>query len=107
VDCVSNKGFTLRFLPLFEQDLAAARDYIAYELKNPVAALRLVEETEQAIIKRLDDPLAYEAYRSSKDRKHPYYRIYVRNYTVFYVVIGNVMEVRRFSYSRRDLSKMI
>ncbi|GHV79520.1 hypothetical protein AGMMS49944_13110 [Spirochaetia bacterium] len=30
---------------------------------------------------------------------HKYYRIYVKNYTVFYVVIDDTMEVRRFMYT--------
>ena len=41
-----NKNFTLRYLPLFEQDLMAARNYIAQNLQNPIAALRLVEDAE-------------------------------------------------------------
>ena len=85
----------------------AARDYIAFDLKNPIAAMRLVEDTESAILKRLMNPLGFEAYHSQKDRKHPYYRIYIRNYTVFYVVIENVMEIRRFAYSKRNLTEFI
>jgi plasmid stabilization system protein ParE len=78
-----------------------------HALGNPAAALRLVSETEKAILERLDNPLGYEPYQSSKDRKHLCYRIYIRNYTVFYVVIGNVMEVRHFVYSRRDLPDLV
>jgi len=37
-----NKEYSLRYLPLFEHDLAAIRDYIAHVLKNPAAALRLM-----------------------------------------------------------------
>ena len=95
------------YLPLFEEDLAAAKNYIANTLKNPTAALRLIEETEKKILKRLDNPLAFEAYNSARNRSHPYYRIYVKNFTVFYVVIDNVMEVRRFIYNKRDLSNLI
>lgn len=102
-----DKGFRLSYLPLFEQDLAAVRDYIAFTLMNPTAALRLVEDTEQAILKRLKNPLGYQQYHSKRDREHPYYRILIRNYTVFYVVIGNVMEVRRFVYSKRDLQSIV
>ena len=101
------KEYKLRYLPMFEWDLAAARDYIAFDLENPIAAMRLVEDTEAAIHKRLKNPLGYEPYRSKKDREHPYYRIYIRNYTVFYVVIENVMEVRRFTYSKRNISEII
>lgn len=34
-------------------------------------------------------------------------RISVKNFTIFYVVIGDTMEVRRILYSRRDLTKHI
>jgi plasmid stabilization system protein ParE len=99
--------YRLRYLPLFEQDLAGAKDYIAITLQNPSAANRLVEETETAIQDRLLAPVSFKAYRSKKDRKYPYYRIHVKNYTVFYVVIDNTMEVRRFMYSRRDIDNLI
>lgn len=102
-----SKRNKLRYLPLFERDLAAARDYIAHVLQNPAAALRLVEETERAIMKRLESPLAFEQYHSVKEREHPYYRIRIKSYTVFYVVIDDVMEVRRFVYSRRNLDELI
>ena len=102
-----DKEYKLRYLPLFEHDLAAVRDYIAVTLMNPTAALRLVEDTEKAIHKRLKNPLAFKPYHSSKVRAHPYYRIHIRNYTVFYVVLGNVMEVRRFVYSKRDLPGVV
>ncbi len=99
--------YKLSYLPMFEEDLAAARDYIAYTLRNPIAALRLIEDTEAAILKRLDNPLGFEPYRSKIDRRHPYYRIHIRNFTVFYVVIEDVMEVRRFVYSKRNLPVIV
>ena len=99
--------YSIEYLPLFEQDLAAARNYIAQTLQNPTAATRLVDDTEKAILKRLNNPLVFPQYISVKDRKHPYYRINIRNYSVFYVVIGNVMEVRRFVYSKRNLKDII
>jgi len=104
---MDNQQYTLSILPLFEKDLQEARDYIAFDLQNSEAALKLIEDTEAAILKRLRNPLGFEPYHSKKDRKHPYYRIYIRNFTVFYVVIGNVMEVRRFVYSKRNLSEIV
>jgi len=102
-----DKNFKLEYLPIFEQDLSSVRDYIAKTLQNPTAALRLVNDTEKAIIRRSKNPLGYTPYHSAKDRKQPYYTIRIRKYTVFYVISGNVMEVRRFSYSRRNLSDII
>jgi plasmid stabilization system protein ParE len=102
-----DKKYKLRYLPVFEQDMTEVRDYISQKLQNPAAALRLVEDTERAILKRLNNPLSFEPYHSVRDRKQPYYRINVRNFTVFYVVIDNVMEVRRFVYSKRDLPNIV
>ena len=82
------KKLELRFLPLFEEDLSEIVDYIAHRLQNPSAAERLVDEVEQAIERRRDCAEAFEPFPTTKARRHPYYRIFVRNYTIFYVVIG-------------------
>jgi hypothetical protein len=47
-----------------------------------------------------------------RERKYPYYRIYVKNYIVFYVVIddeinGKIMEVRRLLYKRQDRDSIV
>lgn len=104
---MDGKRYELRMLPLFEEDLNEIVDYITFRLQNPIAAEHLVDDIEAAIRERLHCAEAFEPYRSAKERQYPYYRIQVRNFTIFYVVIGNVMEVRRILYSRRDLSKMI
>lgn len=104
---MENKKYQLCYLPLFEQDLMDATGYISNVLKNPDAAMRLVDDVERAILERLENPLSFESYRSSKKRPHPYYRIYVRNYVIYYVVIGDVMEVRRFMYGARDTDKYL
>lgn len=104
---MEDKKYTLRFLPLFEEDLNEIIDYICFEFKNPEAAKHLIEEVEKAIDKRLFNPKSFEPHYSVRERKYPYYKINVRNFTVFYVVIDDVMEVRRILYSRRDLTKLI
>lgn len=62
---------------------------------------------EKAIEERRSCAEAFEPYHSIKERRYPYYRIDVKNFTVFYVVIGDMMEVRRIVYSRRDMTKQI
>ena len=99
---MQKKRYRLRFLPLFEDDLNEIVDYIAGRLQNPQAA-----DVRLAIQERQECAEAFEAYPSTKERQYPYYRIYVRNYTIFYVVIGDVMEVRRILYSRRNLPEQI
>ena len=104
---MTDKKYKLRFLPLFEQDLNDTVDYISLKLKNPEAAQNLVNEVQAAIRKRQTCPESFEPYRSKKERKYPYYRIYVRNYTVYYVVIDDTMEVRRLLYQKRDREAQI
>ncbi|MCM1059883.1 MAG: type II toxin-antitoxin system RelE/ParE family toxin [Eubacterium sp.] len=99
--------YELSILPLFENDMLEAVTYITEVLNNPSAAERLIDETEKAIYKRLDSPLSFSPYKSKKSRKDVYYRIFVGNFTVFYVVKGNVMEVRRFIYSRRNIENIL
>ena len=102
-----NGNYDLSILPLFEEKLQEIVDYIAYRLKNPIAAEAFVDEVEKAIYDRLFAPEAFEPFPSKKKREHPYYAIPVKNYLIFYVVIGNTVEVRTIVYSRRDFTKMI
>lgn len=104
---MDTKRYKLRFLPLFEDDLNEMVDYIALRLKNPVAAVNLVDEVQRAIRERMSCAEAFEPYHSDRERRYPYYRIYVKNYIVFYVVIDDVMEVRRIVYNRRNLSEQV
>ena len=104
---MGNKVYKLSFLPLFENDLNEIVDYITFELKNPEAANRLVDAVEAALMKRLDNPIAFAPYQSMKERAHRYYRINVHNYCIFYVVIEDVMEVRRIIYKKRNIDNII
>ena len=96
------EAYTIEYLPLFDEELAAAVRYIAIDLANPDAAAKLVDDVESAITNRLFAPESFEPVRSEKDREHPYYRISVGNYIVLYCVIGKVVEVRRFVYAPSD-----
>lgn len=104
-------NYELRYLSLFYEDMMEKVSYIREKLQNPKAAEDLINDVEIAILKRLPVCESFEPYHSLKDREYPYYRIYVRNYIVFYVVIptGNkkTMEVRRFLYKRQDRDNLI
>ncbi len=104
---MNRKRYKLSFLPLFETDLMETTDYIANHLNNPEAALRLVDDIEIAINQRLEIPLAFAPYPTSKSRPYPYYRINVRNFSVFYVVIDDTMEVRRVLYAKRNIDNLL
>lgn len=78
---MDGKRYKLRYLPMFEEDLAGIIDYIALRLKNPIAAENLLDEVRAAIHERTACAEAFEPYHSERDRQYPYYRIYVKNYS--------------------------
>ena len=99
--------FILKFLPRFELDLNEILDYITFKLHNPESALKLVDKIEKAILARLECPLSFKRFQSNRRRKHPYYRIYVDSFVVYYEVIENIMEVRRVLYKSKKKKKII
>ena len=104
--------YSLRYLPLFYSDLEEHVMYIAEVLHNKEAANKLVNEIEKAILERLPNAESFEAYHSIKERKYLYYRIYVKNFTIYYVVIPaekekKIMEVRRILHNLQDRDKYI
>ena len=52
--------YELEYLPLFDEELSDAVRYIAQELRNPEAAMKLVDDVEQAIQDRLFAPESFE-----------------------------------------------
>ena len=106
-----NKEYKLRYLPIFYEDVNEKISYIRNELQNPSAANNLIDAVEDAILKRLPVCESFEPYHSSKEREYTYYRIYVKNYIVFYVVIDDgddkIMEVRRFLYNKQDRDNIV
>lgn len=99
--------YRLQYLPLFWDDLERAVFYVRDVLKNPEAAARLLDRTEAAILEHAKVPTMAQAYKTTRDRLLPYYWFAVGNYMVFYAVMGDAMEVRRFIYGARDLTKML
>ena len=96
-------NYTLRYLPIAKEDLATAINYILNEFQNPIAAENTLDRIEKAILQRLEDgPESFAIWPSTKEREYPYRRINVGNYTVWYVVIDNVMEIRRIQPARRN-----
>lgn len=99
--------YKLRYLPLFWGDLDSAVAYIANVLKNPIAADNLLDSVEAKILDYSKSPTIAPIYKTTCERPLPYYWFEVGNYMVFYVVIDDVMEMRRFLYGARDLTRML
>lgn len=104
---MASKQYKLQYLPLFWDDVSSAVLYISNVLQNETAALRLIDKLENEILKHLENPTAAVKYKTAKERSLPYYWFPVGNYMVFYVIDGDIMEVRRFVYGARDLTKVV
>ena len=107
-----SKKYRLSYLPLFYEDIDEKVTYIAETLKNPKAANDLLDKVESAIMERLPLAESFESYHSVRERRYSYYRIYVDNYIIYYVVINDdpndlIMEVRRFLYNGQNRSNMV
>ncbi|HBN55338.1 MAG TPA: plasmid stabilization protein [Lachnospiraceae bacterium] len=104
---MADTKYILRYLPIFYEELEETMIYIAEKLMNPQAANNLLDAVERAILGRLPHAESFEPYHSLKERKYPYYRIYVKNFVVYYVVIDDegsdkIMEVRRFLHNKQN-----
>lgn len=109
---MANTKYKLRYLPLFYKDLEEKIVYIAEELHNEKAANDLLDVVEAAILERQPVAESFEPYRSLREHCYPYYRIYVKNFVVYYVVIDDeeddkIMEVRRFLYNKQDIKRLL
>lgn len=101
------KKYKIKYLPLFYKDLNKIVDYIIYNLNNEIAANNFIDELEKEIEKRAYNPEAYEKHVSNIKRKYTYYKIYIKNYIVFYTIKENSLEIRRILYSKRNFKKLI
>ena len=91
-----------------QSQIVKIRDYIRYELNNPSAAEKFLDDTEEAIDSLSQFPYAHMVRPRSKlyfgNEKRQYF--YRDNYCLFYVVKEEEKTVRiiRVTYSRSDLS---
>lgn len=109
---MADTKYILRYLPLFYEDLEEKILYITLKLNNPQVVDDLLYAVETAILERLPPAEAFEPYHSAKEREYLYYRIYVKNFVIYYVVVddegdGKIMEVRRFLYNKQNHEKRI
>ena len=104
---MANNKYTIRYSSTYINQFNSILKYIVNNLKNKIAAENFYNEVIKEIEKRSENPEGYEKYISTRKRKNTYYRIYVKNYTIFYTVKENTMEVRRILYSRRNFDKLV
>jgi len=99
--------FEIKYLPSFQQELDFIVEYISVTLEAPRAALNLIDELETSIDNLKTFPHAHRLYRPIKPIKTQYRILTVKNYLVFYTVLGEIIEIHRIIYKKRNLSQLI
>lgn len=99
--------YTIKYSATYINQFNKILKYIANNLNNKIAAENFYNEVIKEIETRSYNPTSYEKYISIRERKNAYYRIYVKSYTIFYIVKDNTMEVRRILFSRRNFDKLV
>ncbi len=100
------KEYRVVYLQSFQDELDERILYIAEKERDVDRALEVMAAVEEAIEKRSFCAEAFEPIISRQDRIHPYYRIYVKGYIVYYVLYEqdgkNIMEIRNFRHERES-----
>ena len=104
---MANSKYTIKYSQTYIKQFNHILKYFVNTLKNKIAADDFYNEVIKEIEKRSKNPESYEKYVSIKKKKSTYYRIYIRNYTIFYTVKNNIMEVRRILYSKRNFNNLV
>jgi len=97
--------YSLRYLPVAEEDLISILDWIAKD--SPARALKFIDKLENKIGKLEQFPMMGRIPRHLKLRQYGYRVLIVEEYFVFYVVRKNKVEVHRVIRTSRDIDKMI
>lgn len=93
------------YLPIAENDLMEALDYLIRVLDAPKAAVDLLEEFDRTVQQIARFPYACELYRTDRPMKDEIRKVAIKNYALYYAVFPEHVELRRFLHGRRDRSK--
>ena len=104
---MAKNKYTIKYTDTFVKQFNNILRYFIYKLQNKIAAENFYDEVIKEIERRSEYPDIFEKYNSRRKRKNIYYRIYVRNYTIFYIVKDNVMEVRLILINKKNFDKLI
>ncbi len=93
------KKYKFEYLPIATKDLTEILEYI--ELDNPQAALRLLNELDSTISNLEIFPYMGIVPKDFRLERLGYRMLIVNSYLVFYIVLDDVIEIRRIIYGKR------
>jgi addiction module RelE/StbE family toxin len=92
-----------------ENDLREIATYISSQLNAPLAALNIIRELRKKISDLETNALIYPLVRDERLAAIGYRQLFVKNYTVFYIVNekDKSVDIDRLLYSRRDWRNLL
>ena len=99
--------YKIHYLPLALDDLKSITGYIAYKLESPQAAERFLSKINKEVLKLAENPFRCRLYASSEKLKYEYRILHINNYSLFYAVINDKVEIHRIIYSQRDILRIM
>ena len=97
----------VRYSQLAYEDLEKIGDYIAGELKNPLAARNTVNRIQDAIDRLTDFPESGAPLVTYYDAARGYRFLICGNYLAFYRMVDSIVYIDRILYGRRDYMKIL
>ncbi|WP_374016044.1 type II toxin-antitoxin system RelE/ParE family toxin [Paenibacillus thiaminolyticus] len=98
--------YKIRYLEQAQADLLEIVQYISEELSAPEVASNLVDKLDKAILTLEQFPFAGHVYYSNQILNDEYRMLVVNQYLIFYVILEDIVEIRRVIYGKRDHRKM-
>ena len=93
------KKYKIEYLPIASRDIIEILEYIKTD--NPQAALQLLNELDSNISNLESFPYIGVVLKDFRLNRLGYRMLIVDNYLVFYVVLDDVIEIRRIIYGKR------
>ncbi len=97
----------LIYLPLALEDLREITNYITNILKNPKAALALLDDLDSSILRLQQFPYSCKLYKPIKLLDTEYRILPVKNYLIFYVGNEHTVEIHRIIYAKMNYEKLM
>jgi len=99
--------YKAHYLPIALDDLKNIIRYIAHGLEAPKAAENLRLKIDKEVKKIEDNPFRCHLFISPEKLKYEYRILNINNYSLFYVVEKEKIEIHRVIYSKRNISQLL
>lgn len=100
-------AYKIIFRKLAIEDIDAAVSYLAEKLSAPQAAMELLDALEEAYDQISSFPYSNPLYRSELPLAEETRFVPVKGYVLYYTVVNDTVEIRRFLHGRRDRTPAI